>query len=353
MNFTVNDWTVCLFSMHLQKPSLAFKHPIISAHGMQLSPCPAASEGHKSPQFVNRVQKLDKYVENLGWHPDPFQHRVRMRMGQWNHPTEEGRKELHSLWWLCTASWSPRPGRQSIIFIILWLRDLAWIWICSTFENAFVNAGVKQIYEAEMACSSPPPWNFLNVSLHRGCAFVYNYFFSCILILVSFSRMHCNYIFSPWARRDLSLSHNGPALSKRGRKSLCLQGGFRQGSDNCRFWFIPVQPLLCNQAVISHCQPISLPSFLKQFVYLQLYKFWLTTLWRGHQLRSRTTRTLLLHTVLVPIQKGCGQNREGLKMTKRTESKGVPQQWPKGLENLPWKTKGIPSFQYGMGQSAQ
>lgn len=89
--------------------------------------------------------------------------------------------------------------------------------------------------------------------------------------------MHCNYIFSPRVWCTICRYHTmGFALSKWERKSLCLQGGFRWGSDNCGFWFIPVQPLLCNQATISHCQPISPPSFLKQFVYLQLYKFWLT-----------------------------------------------------------------------------
>lgn len=34
--------------------------------------------------------------------------------------------------------------------------------------------------------------------------------------------------------------------------------------------------LLCNQAVISHLQPITELSFPKQFVYREIYKSWLT-----------------------------------------------------------------------------
>lgn len=47
-------------------------------------------------------------------------------------------------------------------------------------------------------------------------------------------------------------------------------------ADNCRFWFRPVELLLCNQAVISHLQPITKLSIPKQFAYWEIYKSWLT-----------------------------------------------------------------------------
>lgn len=37
-----------------------------------------------------------------------------------------------------------------------------------------------------------------------------------------------------------------------------------------------MQPLLCNQAAVSHQQPITMSSFLKQFVSWELHKSWLT-----------------------------------------------------------------------------
>lgn len=119
----------------------------------------------------------------------------RVRMGQWNCTAEEGRKMLWSPWWLHAPLWIPGSGGMAFSFKRLHLET-----VLLHDRNAFVGADIRQIYETEMACSSPPPWNVLNVSLHRGCAFVYNYFFFCILILFSFLWMHRNYIFFQWVQ---------------------------------------------------------------------------------------------------------------------------------------------------------
>lgn len=55
--------------------------------------------------------------------------------------------------------------------------------------------------------------------------------------------------------------------------------------------------LLCNQAVISHHQPITKLSFLKQFVYRKTYKSWLTLQgklhWVGSRQRARASSQVL------------------------------------------------------------
>lgn len=55
--------------------------------------------------------------------------------------------------------------------------------------------------------------------------------------------------------------------------------------------------LLCNQAVISHHQPITKISFLKQFVYRETYKSWLTLQgklhWVGSRQRARASSQVL------------------------------------------------------------
>lgn len=152
-------------------------------------PCPGAPTGSKSPRFASSASESGEMLLRKCWLGTLSLFGTMPGVGkkQWNCPVEE-RKVLWkaSLMLLCGSldkGKSISSSFQGLLETVL-LQD----------RNTFVDTNIRQRYEIEMAHSSPPLWDFRSVSLCRGCAFVYNYFFFCILILFSFPWMHCNYI---------------------------------------------------------------------------------------------------------------------------------------------------------------
>lgn len=132
----------------------------------------------QEPQWEARAHGLEvqlwklgnAFKEMLGRHLQPSQHSAKNQKGAVKLPCRGG-EALEPV----VAPYSQIRAKG-----ILFQRA------SSGNRNSFVDADIKQIYETEMACSSSPPRSFLNASLHRGCAFVYDYFFFCILILLYF-----------------------------------------------------------------------------------------------------------------------------------------------------------------------
>lgn len=89
-----------------------------------------------------------------------------------------------------------------------------------------------------------------------------------------------------------------------------------------------MQPLLCNQAAVSHQQPITMSGFLKQFVSWELHKSWLTLANRllAWEKGRQGAHSLVCHSGVGGGQGGCpkpGRRESSLPRQRGVSSAGT------------------------------
>lgn len=229
-------------------------------------PCPGAPTGSKSPRFASSASGNGEMLLRKCWLGTLSLFGTMPGVGkkQWNCPVEE-RKVLWkaSFMLLCGSldkGKSISSSFQGFLETVL-LQD----------RNTFVGTNIKGMKLKWPILPLLP--EISEASLFAGVVHLYIIF--SFPVYWSFSPSpECTVIIFPFGECEEWTVSAAQWLDciKPGKKEPLFWGR----ADNCRFWFIPVELLLWNQAVISHLQPITKLSIPKQFAYREIYKSWLT-----------------------------------------------------------------------------